>query len=244
MMLFVTHPKYFDKRAIRGKKIDLGFVFDSKRLYDSFDFKCVNIGKDGKIRNENFFPKEIKLDINKDMALNIKIGVYSYLKKRDYKIKSKYLRTAEGYRDFQYRFVVSHTRDIAKKDFNKALSSIEEDIYDLFLSIAKDNYMLSNYIQNLITLYNIINAFFEAYICSLGYNKNEKMIIEILQYTFLLNIIEYYTFDRNDIDKNGFNNKYLKILSRLFIEHIHKINIEEFIQEQYRYYNKGKYLLW
>ena len=241
MMLFVTHPKYFDKRAIIGKKIDLGFVFDSKRLYDSFDFKCVNIGKDGKIRNENFFPQEI-LNLPKGIALSLKQKLYGYLKKREHKIKCKYMRMVKGYKDAQYKLVLSTSKHFAKKDLNQALIFMEREMLNLLVSMieyemkAKDSQM---YAKNFTTLYNITNSFFRAYTYSLGYKRGTEVIVDVLRFGFLLNVIEYYLFDKYDIYEDRFDYKYLKVLSRLFIEYVHRNDIKGYIEKQLEFYEEN-----
>lgn len=238
MMLFVTHPKYFDKRAIRGKKIDLGFVFDSKKLYSSFDFKCVNIGKDGKIRNENFFPQEI-LNLPKGIALSLKQQLYGYLKKREHKIKCKYMRMVQGYKDAQYKLVLSTSKHFAKKDLNQALIFMEKEMMNLLISMieyemkAKDRQM---YAKNFVTLYNITNSFFRAYTYSLGYKRGTEVIVDVLRFGFLLNVIEYYLFNKYDIYEDRFDYRYLKVLSRLFIEYVHRNDIKGFIEKQLEFY--------
>jgi len=55
MLVFITHPKYFDVKSLENKKVELIYIFNSKKLFDelSQNYKCVNIDKNGKLIDEN-----------------------------------------------------------------------------------------------------------------------------------------------------------------------------------------------
>ena len=190
------------------KKYDLVYIFDNKKLFDDLksNFKCVNLGIDGKIKDINF-----KKDFNLKnyQILDIQKSIYFYLKKRSL-IKSK--------RDFHMKMIYEmeskNEIDLAISFMNTTIKGLLDDI----VSMSVESKFLRNYESFIQILFNYINSFYNVYAMKFGYDER----IEIFKMALFLNILSFYRFDRFDLNENGFKRGYLKVISRLFIEQIHK----------------------
>ena len=243
MLVFITHPKYFDRKKLRGKKVDLVYIFNSKILFNKFNKKCVNIGLDGKIKNENFFSKEF-LNIKKGQILDLKFSVYAYFKKVELQHKRKFYVIRGGFRDYQYNLVSSTSRDIAKRDINRAIYFIDNEVINLMFNILSLYYDKKEIDKKYISkLFYIYDSFFRAYVYSFGFKRGAEIFADIFKYSLFLNTLIYYKWDKWDLYKDFFHYNYLKVLSRLFIEKITKNNIHSFIEANLKYYKENGWLL-
>jgi len=242
MLVFITHPKYFDRRKIRGKKPDLVYVFNSESTFKKFDEKCVNIGLDGKIKNENFFSKEF-LDFNKGAVLDLKMSMYVYFKKVSLQHKRKFYVIRGGYKDYQYNLVKSMSKDIAKTDINRSIAFIDNEIVSVMFEILSLYYDKKDINKIYISkLYHIYDSFFRTYIYSLGFKRGAEIFGDVFKYSLFLNTFIYYKFDKFDVYREFFHFNYLKVLSRLFIEKIHKSNVKLMVEHNINYYKESGWL--
>ena len=51
----------------------------------------------------------------------------------------------------------------------------------------------------------------------------------------------YYRFNKRDIYEERFHFRYLKVLSRLFIEQIHQNDVKKFIHNNIEYYKENQW---
>jgi len=245
MLVFITNPKYFDKKSIKGKNVDLIFIFGSKRLCNelSKNNKCVNIGVEGKILQENFFPQAKKYNKNtRDKLLDIKINCLYYFKKlhhNEYKVKMQIINKHDPI------FNLNVYRAKRMKDFNDAAKIIDlmivKYIYEI-LNLRHGKRFSQNHKTVLKRLLNVTSAFYRAYIYSFGFDRGMEVFADIYKYSFFKNVSLFYTFNKYDIYQNSFHYNYLKVLSRLFIENIHKKNLKNFVTENINYYKERGWL--
>ncbi len=246
MLVFITHPKYFDKRKIARKKIDLIYIFNSKKLYSQLSekYKCVNIGKDGKIKQENFFPQAKKYKrITKEKFIDLKIGIVKYFAKKKHSVQRKYYVMLKGpYSDplMHYGF-----HKAKKSEFNEGTMILDAMIVNYIAEIFRlekgEEFTNKNkrYIELLL---NFSHSFYRAYVYSLGYERGMEIFSEVFKFNYFKKVSLYYTFNKFDLYQDRFHFNYLKVLSRLFVEDIHNNNIEEFIQKNITYYKENGWL--
>jgi len=152
MLVFITHPKYFDRKKIRDKKPDLVYVFNSESTFKKFNEKCVNIDLNGEIKNENFFPKEV-LNLKKIEIFKFKLSVYRYFNKVVYSYRKKFVMNS----NLEYS-VISTANRYLKQDFNLAITFIEGEI-DILISEILSFYETKNKLH-ISKLYHIYDSFF------------------------------------------------------------------------------------
>lgn len=199
---------FLTKKKDLINKYDIVYIFNNEILFNdlSKNFNCVTLGIDGKIKNINF-----KKDFNLKnyQILEIQKAVYFYLKKRS-SIKIK--------KDFHMKMI--YEMEI-KNEIDLAISYMDtviKGLLDEIISMSIDNKFLRNYEKFIQILFNYINSFYNVYAMKFGYDER----IEVFKTALFLNILNFYRFDRFDLNDNGFKRGYLKIISRLFIEQIHK----------------------
>ena len=246
MLVFITHPKLFDENKLKNKKIDLIYIFNSKRLFNQLKdrYKCVNIGTDGNVQDENFYPTK---QVSKIFILKMfenRRSLFAYFKKKAYNKQRCYVR-GMGFRDSEYRLV----RNLAVKIFDKnkieAFQYLNREIYNqidtmIYLESSKYEYEFKQKYFHLII--NYTHSFFRSYIYSLGFRRRGvELFGDIWTYNYFLNVLSYYSFSKFDIYKNGFNYNYLRVLSRIFIETIHRNDIKNFIKENIAYYKEQEW---
>jgi len=222
MFVFITHPRYFDKQDLCRKRIDLIYIFNSKKLYDELSkrYKCVNLGIDGKIKNENFFKSE-KVDKYK-LFEDLK-SVYSYVLKIR---QSRDIVMDKSLKKYTLKFI----NEMANINIEYGISSLKDEIFSeinrcLDLSFSKTYLEKNKKYFDLILKYG--ESFFIAFISSFGIKNNYffNFYAEIIAYA--INSFTFYTPNSFDIYKDKFRYEYLKVLSRLFIEAIHKKEIKQ-----------------
>jgi len=246
MLVFITHPKYFDKTKLQDKKVQLIYIFNSKNLFNELkdSYKCVNLGLNGKIIDENFFPKKLVSNIFKKMMFNNRKDLFAYFKKKAYNKQRVYVR-GMGFRDAEYRLVRNLSEQVRKKDEQVAFEYLNERIYEQIMNmiqmdVSQNEYQFRSKYFNL--LHNYTHSFFRSYIYSMGFRRRGvELFGDIWTYNYFLNVMLYYSFSKFDIYKNGFNYNYLKVLSRVFIEVIHKNDIKGFIKSNIEYYKKHEW---
>ena len=246
MLVFVTHPKYFDKKVLYRKNVDLIYIFNSKKLFDELSkkYRCVNIGIDGTIKNENFFPKAKKYKkITKIKFLEVKIGIYSYFKKKQHSFFKKYYSMMRGYKDTEYHLLINHAKK--QKEFNDSIMMLDTGIMRCIVEIIKlekGERFLEKNIELLRVLQNYSHTFYRSYVYSLGFERGFEIFGDIFRYNYFNKVVLYYLFNKYDVYKKGFHYNYLKVLSRLFIEDIHKNNIKGFVEKNIEYYKENEWL--
>ncbi len=245
MLVFITNPKYFDKRKIGRKKVDLVYIFGSKKLFDELSkkYKCVNIGKDGNIKNENFFPEAVKYKkVTRERFMGIKIGALKYFKKKRFKVyRSRY----EMFGDYDPLFNMVVAMAKKKRDFNEGANIINAKIISYIediIRIEKGEKFLKNYASYLKIVLNLSHSFHRAYIYSKGFQRGFEVFGDVFTFSYFNNAVLYYTFDKFDIYEDRFHFNYLRVLSRLFIEHIHKNEVEKFINHQIDVFKESGWL--
>jgi len=245
MLVFITHPKYFDIKSLDDKKVDLIYIFNSKVLYHklSKDYKCINIGKDGNIVDENYFPKQT---LKKYYGLlEFKKGIYGYFKKKHYKAQSKIYVMRGGYKDVMYRMTFAEVRRLEKKNINEAILYLDNAILKEVISMLEFEYSKKwTEIHNdkLKYIFNLINSFYRAYIYRFFRKRGLELFGDLFRHNLFLNILIHYPFEKYDIYENRFHYNYLKVISRLFIEQLHKNDVKGFIKSNIAYYKENGWL--
>lgn len=232
MLVFIIDAKKFDEQKLKDKNVELVYIFNNKRLYKKLEkeYKCVDLDRFGKIRNENFFPK-IPPKRDFDTFLKGRLSIYGATKKKKFKyLKRHYRMVTRTHRDVEYKLVMSMAKNIAKREDNKkAIEFIDDNIlkataYILNLEYGRD---VKNETKTLRNLLNFSKSLFSAYLYSLGFDIDEKRYGDIYPYTYFYNMAIYYSYNKYDVYKNSFKHYYLKVISRFFIEIIRKYNIKK-----------------
>jgi len=222
MFVFITHPRYFDKNILRGKKVDLIYIFDSSKLYKELSkkYNCVNIGKNGLISNTTlksiFLDEEILFESRKMLFGYVDKWLLSILRKT-YVMKKSYNK----------KFVFEMAYERYKYSKKEASEILYKESIDTIFQIIAESYSqkwISNNIKNLELIFNYSKSFFEAYA---DLKNIYRELVEIYFLSFFTNVVLYYYPNSFDFYKNGFHFNYLKVLSRLFIEKYHKSDFEE-----------------
>jgi hypothetical protein len=218
-MVFVYNHKFF-KEPIKN---DLIYVFNSQKLYENLskNHRCVNLNKNGDIANENFFPKE-KIKIHSTIY-QLKKDVYSYLKEYFHKLELKY-KYSSSFKDAEFKDVIKTADNYLKKGELEAIQYINGENLRLLVKIIQIMRGKTFYNGNRITigwLLVYINSFYRSYLYSMIDKPGIDAFSEKLQYDLSLNIIKNH-FHKNITYKDGFHFNYLKLLSKLFLEHVQK----------------------
>jgi len=199
---------FLTKKRDLINKYDIVYIFNNETLFNdlSKNFNCVNLERNGKIKNINF---KKKFNLEDYQILEIQKAVYFYLRKRSL-IKIK--------KDFHMKMI--YEMEI-KNEIGLAISYMDtviKGLLDEIISMSIDNGFLRKYEKFIQILFNYINSFYNIYAMKFGYDER----IEIFKTALFLNILNFYRFDRFDLNDNGFKRGYLKVISRLFIEQIHR----------------------
>ena len=231
-----------DKRRFKEfeKKPELVFIFNNEKLFDelSLNYKCVNLDAKGIITKENFFPKRsIK---SKYIYFEVKKGVYSYFKKKYHNILRKQFVMRRGYKDSIYYLVINQARELEKRRqyeeanilLDNAIINIMKEILD-FEGIKVDKYFYY--------LINYTYSFYRAYIYSFARKRGIDVLGDIFRFNLALNIVRFYKYNKFDISNSGFKTGYLRVISRLFIEQMHKNNVKNFVDRNIDYYKNNDY---
>ncbi len=231
MIVFITHPKYFDlKKLINKKDIEIVFIFNSKSLYKNLSkkYKCINIDYHGKISAQNFFPP-IKT-IEKESLYNFlaqKKRTFQFFKKKLFYQQKKrgfYINRWEMEREIRlYLHYINKEKKLFRKFelLDKYIYITLNEILKMEKGYTKDE---NFYIKKML---NYSSTFFIGYAYSIIAFKEAKFIVDFFRYNFFLNTLLYYGFEKKDIYHNSFHYNYLKIISHLFIEYIHKIDLKK-----------------
>ncbi len=237
MMVFITHPKYFDVKVLDDKDVDVIYIFNGKRLYNKLKekYKVALLGNDYKIVAENFFSQEFITHKNGQRVLyNNKELVYKFL----HKIKRIKKRDDMFYNQIGYkqdiRFHLGMGKRNFKKDPNLGIETLDLYIKNLLIEIFSYDYgveYLKKYKKNAENLLNLTSSFYRIYVQSLGYKRGIEIVTELNKYSYLVTVMDRYRFNRWDVYKDGFNYGYLKVLSRVFIEQIYKESVKEQVKK-------------
>jgi hypothetical protein len=236
------------KQGFKGidKKYELVYVFN-KSLFESLskDNKCTYLGIDGNIHKENFFPKSSyeKAAVH---FLEIKKGVYLHFKKREYDFLRKNSGVFMSYKkDPIKNLVLSQADKMFKQDINNAFLFLESEILKLIFDIL-GHYYSKEFIKINLPYYkkifNYINSFYRSYVYSMRVKRGAEIFADIFRFSLFMHILLYYHFDKYDLNKIGFTREYLRVLIRLFIEQIHRVDFKNFITSNLKYYRSNKWL--
>jgi len=245
MLVFVTNPKYFDEEKIKNKTPDLIYIFNSRNLYQilSKTYKCVNLDKSGVIKNENFFPLAKKYKpVTKEKFLDIKLDIYKYFKRRLFLFQKEHYQMVNSWYDNKYKIVKMFAKKYyKKKEFNKAFKvvdqAIEESVNEILKLERGEKYINGNS-KFIKYLNNYAHSFFRSYIYARGFNRGEEIFADVLRYNYFKNIMLYYRFWNEDVYNDRFHFQYLKVISRVFIEEVHKRDICGFVENNVNYYKE------
>ncbi len=249
MLVFVTHPKFFDKKFLYRKNVDLVYIFNSKKLFNELSekYKCVNIGSSGKIKDENFFPAPVKYKpVTKEKFLDLKIGIYAYFKKKRHKMMRRHYVMLRGWRDNEFEILKSFAKKALKnRKENEAFAmvdnAIQRSVVDI-LELERGKEYVEEFSKFIIYLNNYAHSFYRSYIYSLGFKRGEEIFGDVFRYSYFDKVMLYYRFWKRDIYNGKFHFNYLKVLSRVFIEDIHKNNIKNYIVKNIKYYKENEWL--
>ena len=231
-----------DKRKFKEfeKKPEIVFIFNNEKLFDelSLNYKCVNLNSNGKITKENFFPKRgIK---SKYIYFEIKRGVYAYFKKKHHKLLSRKFVMRSGYKDSIYYLVINQAKELEKKAqyeeanilLDRAIINTIKEILDLEeIKFDKYAYYVINYTY----------SFYRAYIYSFIRKRGIDVLGDIFRFNLALNILRFYKYNRFDVLNSGFKYGYLRVISRLFIEQMHKNNVKDFVNRNIEFYKSNDF---
>jgi hypothetical protein len=249
MLVFITHPKYFDKKSLYRKKPELVYIFNSFPLYEELSkkYKCINLDKNYNVKNENFFPEPNDKKQFKHSMVDIKRDIYSYFKKKEYFFLRKQYRMRGSYKDTDYKMIInfSHMYEREERNIEKATKFMEISIEETLISILKfekgEKFVKDN-IEFIKKIFNLMNSLYRAYIYSFCKIRGSEVYGDIFKFNTFLNSILYYTFDKYDIYENDFYYSYKKVLSRLFIENLHKNDIKYFVKANIEYQKEQRWL--
>ncbi len=244
MIVFITHPKYFDMANIRDKKdIELIFIFDSMNLYQKLSqkYQCVLLDKRGNIKQENFFPPSRKIHKNTIHGFfRIKEKSLRYFRKIYHRTKKKHFEMLQRYKDVEFDIIVAMAKK--KKTPQEQLISLDNGIlrtiYDILELEHGEKYLKENKIF-IELLFNYIKSFYRAYVYSFSKERGAEVFSDFFRFSYLFNTLFYYRFNKRDIYQNRFHYRYLRVLSRLFIEHIHKSDVKGFVEHNIGYYKEN-----
>jgi len=202
MLAFLTKEKELHK------KYDIVYIFNNQSLYNKLSkkFNCVNLAKNGTIKEINF-KKDFKLELYQ--IIEIQKAVYFYLKKR-----SPVYRRKDINMKMLYEIEKRNNYEEAAYFMNSVINQILSEI----LSMNIEKRFLDRYKNYITYIFNYVNSFYIAY----SYRFEFFQRLEVLKYALFINIMLYYRFNKYDLNEKGFKRGYLKVLSRLFIEQIHK----------------------
>jgi len=238
MMVFITHPKYFDVKVLDGKDIDVIYIFNGKRLYNMLKnrYKVALLGMDYKIVAENFFSQEfITKKVGQRLLFNNKVFTYRFLHKlKRIKKRDDVYYKSIGYKQ-EIKFYLGMSKRSFKKDPNLGIETIDIYIKDILVDIFVYEHgaeFVQKYRNNLENLFNLITSLYRIYIQSLGYKRGVEILTELNRYSYIVNIMDYYRFNGWDVYKNGFKYDYLKVLCRVFIEKIYAENVKFYVDKK------------
>jgi hypothetical protein len=243
MLAFIT-----TKRGFRGldKQYELVYVFN-KDLYEylSKDNKCIYLGMDGNIHKENFFPKNSyeKAAVH---FLEIKKGVYLHFKKREYDFLRRNGGVYMSYKkDPIKNLILSQADKLLSKDKNQAFLFLDGEILKLIFDILGQEYS-QNFLEKNLPYYkkifNYINSFYRGYVYSMRIKRGAEVFADIFRFSLFMHILLYYHFDKYDLNSRGFSREYLRVLARLFIEQVHRVDFKNFIKNNLKYYRRNGWL--
>ena len=202
MLAFLT------KEIELKKEYDIVYIFNNQPLYAKLNkkFNCVNLARNGMIKEMNF-KKEIDLKLYQ--IVDIQKAVYFYLKKRS---------IFYGKKDINMKMLYEIEK---RNNYEEAVLFMKEtnfQMLDEIFSMNVESWFLKKYNKYIPMLYNYINSFYIAFSNKFFYDER----VEVLKFGLFVNVMLYYRFDKYDLTETGFKRGYLKVLSRLFIEQIHK----------------------
>jgi len=202
MLAFLT------KEIDLKKEYDIVYIFNNQPLYAKLNkkFNCVNLARNGMIKEMNF-KKEIDLKLYQ--IVDIQKAVYFYLKKRS----SVYRR-----KDINMKMLYEIEKRNNYEEAVLFMKEINFQMLDEIFSMNVESWFLKKYNKYIPMLYNYINSFYIAFSNKFFYDER----VEVLKFGLFVNVMLYYRFDKYDLTETGFKRGYLKVLSRLFIEQIHK----------------------
>ena len=229
-----------DKRRFKAfeKKPELVFIFDNEKLFDELSerYKCVNLNKRGIITKENFFPKRASIK-SKSLYFNIKKDVYSYFKKKHHEILRKQIVMLRGHKDTIYYLVINRAKELEKKrQYEEANELLEKEIVKNIQKVLE--FEKIDIDRNFQYILNYSYSFYRAYIYSFAKKRGIDILGDIFRFNLVINIMRFYRYNEYDLLKTGFKTGYLKIISRLFIEQIHKNSVKNFVKRNIEYYKK------
>lgn len=203
MLAFLT------KEIELKKNYDIVYIFNNEKLFNKLKdkFSCVNLAKDGNIKNINFAQK---IDLELYEIIDIQKAAYFYLKKK----RSIGLRG----RDFNMKMLYEIENNRQYKEAIVFMRNTNLELLDDIISMNIDAEFSKNYRKFLDITFNYITSFYYAYAYKFAYNER----IEIFRFALFLNVLLYYRFDKWDVNEYSFKRGYLKVLSRLFVEQIHR----------------------
>ena len=237
MIAFIVDKRRFKEFEKRPEVI---FIFNNEKLFDelSLNYKCVNLDSKGKIIKENFFPKRsIK---SKYIYFEVKKGVYSYFKKKYHKLLSKKFIMRKGYKDSLYYLVLNQARELEKRrQYEEASFYLDREILNNINEILSfEGIKLDKYAYYVM---NYTYSFYRAYIYSFARKRGIDVLGDIFRFNLALNIIRFYKYDRFDVLNSGFKTGYLRVISRLFIEQLHKNNVKYFVNRNIDFYKNNDF---
>lgn len=219
---------------IRGvpNRLELIYIFNSAPLYYKLAgrYPCVNLGWDGLIRQENFFPPAQKLpeEVLKHIIAEKRILI-EYFKKKLHVVRAKhniYLVQDPLMNNFLVKFRKSnkprYKMEMAEKAFRYAVERI-------FMTRKGVDYV-KKYGKYIERIANYGHSLFRAYVYAQGYPRGFEVALDFYRLIYTSNLLHFYPFHFADLTKNGFRTGYLKTISRIFIEDIHK-------RELWKHYN-------
>ena len=177
--------------------------------------------------------------------LEFKKGIFDYFKKKHHSHQKKRYIMKRGYKDVTYNIVLAEVRKQEKKDINQAMVVLERAIITEILGIMEFEHSqqwVKDNNKQIIYIFNLLNSFYRAYIYRFFRKRGIEIFGDLWKYNLALNIILYYPFDKYDVYKNGFHFNYLKVISRLFIEQLHRNDVKGFIKSNIKYYKEQGWL--
>ena len=238
MKIIVVNEKMFNKKKILNKKVEFIVLFN-KNLFDSLQkFNVVLIDKRGKIRKSNYFPNRIYKLKSTNAIIEFKKNIFKYFEKKYINLYRKKI----GYIHRTNMLINTYIAYAKKqKNTNDLINVLDNAIFEIILQYFSVKYSadyVKKYKKYFEISFNYITSLYRSYVYS---NKDLKRGAEIFNdiFRFIVFFELWKKFRPNDADITifGFKNMYFKVISRFFIEEIHK-------QPDIRVFAEKNILLW
>ena len=244
MKVFIVDKKRFNGLILRNKNIEFIVCFD-KDLYEKLQkYNIVLIDKKGKIRKSNYFPDEIYNLKSVNQLISFKKNIFRYFEKQ-------YL--------YLYRSRIGDIRRTnmllnpwialvnKKKIIQEKIEVLDNAIFEILMKYFEVKYS-KEYVEKhryyFEIILNYITSFYRAYVYSLSdLKRGAELFNDIFRFIDFYELLKNHRPSESDLTKSGLKRDYIKVVSRFFIERIHKnSDIREFAKKNIELWRENKWI--